>query len=311
MSTTTSAKPPSSVETDGTVQDERISAGDAGEAPPVIENGAISDARRRARKRRARFFVITTASVVALAGTLAAFLIGAPGTPGAAPDIGSPAGVGSASTDASVIGRWARTHVGWVYVYDDGRVLSYHDGPPILVRQLSPAGVDLVRDGGIEPEMLLIPDGTIPAAAWLAGAASVYRPAKYALCSFNPSPDPADVLADMGLIRMTLPVAVRSLLEHAAMQSFTKAALDESGDFIGIDGYHSAPGAGTDCYVMGVHLAQGVWAYTRPFAGATEYDVRFRLGDASFAAIDGIDGSEITLISFPIMPHGGWVLWGG
>ena len=51
MSTTTSEKPPQPVEVDGPVADEHVPAASP-DKPPIIENGAISDARRRARKRQ-------------------------------------------------------------------------------------------------------------------------------------------------------------------------------------------------------------------------------------------------------------------
>ena len=115
----------------------------------------------------------------------------------------------------------------------------------------------------------------------------------------------------MGLIQTALPTTVRSFLDHAGVQSFTDPVLDENGDFVGIDGHHGAPGPGTDCFVMGPALVRAVWEHTRPDLDQTEDDVRFHAGDATFATIDGTDGNEIILISIPIMPHGGWVLWGG
>ena len=53
---------------------------------------------------------------------------------------------------------------------------------------------------------------------------------------------------------------------------------------------------------MSADLVGAVWGHTRPDLGQTEQDVRFRTDDPAFATMEGIDGSEMILISIPIIP---------
>ncbi|MGW4929109.1 hypothetical protein ACWEOH_08140 [Agromyces sp. NPDC004153] len=317
MSTTTSEHVPPSVDDDGPVSSTHSAIAESAvdsfvDAPPVVEDGAISDARHRARQRRSRITLIVVASTVFVAGGIAAFFSGTAGSRVAAPEPNGPLAADARATTATVMDRWARIHVGWAYVYDDGLVLSYPDRPPIHARHLSPLGRTLFSNGVFDAEELVGPAWTVPAEAWSDERSSAYRATEYALCHLAtvPAPEP-DFLTDVGTIAMNLPLPVRALLEHADVRSFTQPVLDEDGRFVGIDGHHGDPGPGVDCYVMSADLIRAVWGHTRPDLGQTEQDVRFRADDSAFATMDGIDGSEMILISIPIMPHGGWVLWGG
>ncbi|WP_187432536.1 hypothetical protein [Agromyces mariniharenae] len=317
MSTTTSEHVPPSVDDDGPVSSEHLARAESADdsfadAPPVIEDGAISDARHHARQRRSRITLIVVASAVVVAGGIAAFFSDTAGSRVAAPEPNGPPAADAPASAATVKYRWARIHVGWAYVYDDGLVLSYADRPPIRARHLSPLGMTLLSDGVFDAEDLVGPAGTVPAEAWADERSGAYRATEYALCHLAkvPAPEP-DFLTDVGTIAMKLPRPVRALLEHADVRSFTQPVLDEDGRFVGIDGHHGDPGPGVDCHVMSADLVRAIWAHTRPDLGQTEQDVRFRTDDSAFATMDGIDGSEMILISIPIMPHGGWVLWGG
>lgn len=317
MSTTTFPRRPGSlVDDDGPPDEPRHDGLDDAElvenaiggAPPTIENGAIADARRHARKRRSRLVVILVVSAVAVAGGFAGILSGQSADPVGLAGDEPPLPPAVNAPTAAVIGRWAMIHSGWVYVYDDGRVLSYPDRGPILVRRLSAYGIDLVREGVIVPEMLLHRGGTIPTGAWSDSTATAYRPMTYAFCNLSDRPDPVlDVLTDIGSVAERLPGSVRTILDHGRIQSFTDPVLDDHGDFVGIDGHHGEPGAGVYCAVLSSDQARAAWALRRP----SDDDVPFQVSDYAFAGFQGTDGSEVVLFSIPVMPHGGWVLWGG
>src|SRR4029450_8269326 len=62
--------------------------------------------------------------------------------------------VPSTPDTGKLILQYQHAGIGWVYLYTDGRVLWSFLGPT-YERRLSPAGVDLVRSGAIEPRVLL------------------------------------------------------------------------------------------------------------------------------------------------------------
>ena len=312
-------RPPGIRETDGLDADLRevqfAHTGTVGDSTPIVEDGVISDARRHARRRRTGYALIVAAAALAMAGSAFAVFGGPSDEPTGAPEPDQPGALAAPvnPAEADVVGMWAKIHVGWVYVYDDGRVLSYPDAGPITERHLSPYGVDLVREGRLAPQLLLRPQLTqTPAEVWSDSAPQPYRPSEYAVCNLSlvPDPDP-DVLSDVGLIEARLPEQVSVLLRAGHVESFTDEFVDENGDFVGPDGYHSEPGPGVDCFVLGAGQTQAVWAHTHPQSGASDGDNEFRASDATFGTLTGIDGSEFVVVAIPIMPHGGWVLWGG
>ena len=84
-----------------------------------------------------------------------------------------------------------RQHVGigWAYVYADGRVLWSFLGPT-YERRLSPAGVDLLRSGAIEPSVFLrqclaCTKPVLPAGSWADAEIRQYVPSRYAMCAFE------------------------------------------------------------------------------------------------------------------------------
>lgn len=309
-------RPPGTRGTDGPDTDLREAqiahTGTIGDSTPIVEDGVISDARRHARRRRTGYSLIAAAAALVMVGSAFAVFGGPSDDPTGAPEpdqLAAPVN----PADADVAGMWAKIHSGWVYVYDDGRVLSLPDAGPIRERHLSPYGVDLVREGRLDPQLLLRPQLTrTPAEVWSDSAPQPYRPSEYAVCNLSlvPDPDP-DVLSDVGLIEARLPEQVRTLLRGGHVQSFTDEFVDENGDFVGPDGYHSEPGPGVDCFVLGAGQTQAVWAHTGHIDGGPDGDNEFRASDTTFGTLNGTDGSEFVVIAIPIMPHGGWVLWGG
>ena len=284
---------------------------------PAIENGAISDARRGARRRRVGFALIAAASALALVGSAFAVFGGPTDAPAGAPapdERGITAAPVNAGT-ADVIGVWAKIHEGWIYVYDDGRVLSHPDFGSISERRLSPRGVDLIRRGTLAPQDLQLSSTmtTVPAEVWSDPIPDAYRPDRYAVCRLNVdgSPEDGDVLGDVGSIWRRLPAHVQALLRAGRILSFMDDSLDENGDDIGQDGHHIEPGPGVACFVLSPGQTRAVWAHTLAPEGSREEDGELLMSDTTFAEPEGVIGSEVMLVAVPILPHGGWVLWGG
>jgi hypothetical protein len=284
---------------------------------PAIENGSVSDARRRGRSRRTGYALIAAAFTLALVGIAFVDLGGRNGAPAGTPEPDEP-GMPFAPVNVAppqVVGAWARIHEGWIYVYDDGRVLSHADFGPILERRLSPRGLDLVRRGTLAPQDLQVHVGmtTVPAEVWSDPIPDAYRSDRYAVCKLNVegTPEDRDVLGDVGSIWRRLPADVQALFRAGRMKSFTDESVDETGDVIGPDGHHGEPGPGFDCFVLSPVQTRAVWVHTRAPEGAREVDGELLMGDATFAEPIWVADSDYLFVAVPLLPHGGWVLWGG
>ena len=73
-----------------------------------------------------------------------------------------------------------------------------------------------------------------------------------------------------------------------------------------------ADGRGTsDTNVHADDAMRAIGDDTHAQGGSGDADGELRRSDATFATITANDGAELTLIAVPIMPHGGFVLWGG
>jgi hypothetical protein len=88
-----------------------------------------------------------------------------------------------------LIAEYQHVGIGWVYLYADGRVLWSFLGPT-YERRLSPAGVDLVRSGAIEPSLFLrqclaCMKPILPAGSWADDEIRQYVPSRYAMCHFE------------------------------------------------------------------------------------------------------------------------------
>jgi hypothetical protein len=97
--------------------------------------------------------------------------------------------VPSTPETGELIGDYQHRGIGWVYVYADGRVLWSFLGPT-YERRLSPAGVDLVRSGAIEPSgflgaCLACAGPALPAGSWADTEIRQYVPSRYAMCHFE------------------------------------------------------------------------------------------------------------------------------
>jgi hypothetical protein len=97
--------------------------------------------------------------------------------------------VPSTPKTGQLIADYQHRGIGWVYVYADGRVLWSFLGPT-YERRLSPAGVDLVRSGAIEPSVFLrqclaCTKPVLPAGSWADDEIRQYVPSRYAMCHFE------------------------------------------------------------------------------------------------------------------------------
>jgi hypothetical protein len=121
------------------------------------------------------------------------------------------------------------------------------------------------------------------------------------------------LLLDVPDIVDRLTGAARDVLGDGVVRSFTDEFLDEHGDFVGMDGFHSAPGRGVECLVIDLEGMLRLWALTRlpTFSGSDDRGV-LRLSDATFGVLTSADGDdEFLMAAIPILPHGGWVVWAG
>jgi hypothetical protein len=120
---------------------------------------------------------------------------GPTGTPTVAPDAGwdgvgfPPEGTApSTPTQGRLVAHYDVIQgAGYVFVYADGRVISYggvgnsgRDG--IYERRLTPEGVELVRSGAVKAERFQLSSNPVPADAWEEPEARPYVPSRYAVC---------------------------------------------------------------------------------------------------------------------------------
>ena len=83
---------------------------------------------------------------------------------------------------------WEGTSRRLVYVYTDGRVISWGNSGDFLSalseRRLTPEGVELVRSGVVKPRMFVAPYhwSDLPEGAWADHVSKPFVPSKYAVC---------------------------------------------------------------------------------------------------------------------------------
>ena len=96
--------------------------------------------------------------------------------------------VASNPDEGEVVADFAKIHVGFVYVYADGRVIWMRAATGSIYEQrLTPEGVDLVLSGDVKPPTFLDawfgPDAVgLPAGAWADPTIRAYVPPRYAIC---------------------------------------------------------------------------------------------------------------------------------
>ena len=124
---------------------------------------------------------------------------------------------------STLLDSWGRFHVGFVFVYGDGRVIWTNDGNEMSIkeRRLSRRGLDLVRNGTLDPEQFVVTHevrkgGVVIEFAqgvsgvfrrqrlWAEPTARVYEPSKFAICPSS---------RDGTLFGRTLPASAWKLLD--------------------------------------------------------------------------------------------------
>ena len=280
-----------------------------------------------ARRRRTGYVAATLVAAVTYVLVASLAVVAASGTFVQPPAVAAERqGASRAEDDATIVAAWSRLSVGWIYVYGDGRVVLRHDSGRlisskgdvyygIIERHLSPVGVQLVRSGAVDFEDILDERDALQPGFWSPIGQALYRSSSYALCLLNtaPNPPPDELLLDVPDIVDRLSGAARAVLRDGVARSFTDEFLDDRGDFVGMDGFHSAPGRGVECLVIDLEGMLRLWALTRlpSFSGSEDRGV-LRLSDATFGLLTSADGDEEFLMAaIPILPHGGWVLWAG
>ncbi|RZS63580.1 hypothetical protein EV187_3488 [Agromyces ramosus] len=278
--------------------------------PPSVEDGVISDARRRRRRRRRR-----TGYTIALAASAVAVALGAAtlfGGGGSDPIRVAAGPAGSAwfsgtEREAGVVARWSRIHMGWVYVYEDGRLLWHPDRIPGIVEQhLSPQGLELVRSGELTPFSFLIDWGSVPAGAWSDRMPVEYLPTHYAMCRLGDGGD-AEPFVDVGDLVPRLPATLQPILAGTERRFTDRNA----GMSFVPDPSAMASARGTECFVVTRATATAVWATARPIDGVGATAGEVPQSEPALGVLTTTDGAEVEMAIHPVLPHGGWIAWGG
>jgi hypothetical protein len=88
------------------------------------------------------------------------------------------------------VGGFHKIHYGWVYIYADGRVISWADRTGLSPepygfheQRLTSEGVELVRSGALQPADLFLRPDEVPASAWEDPTMRPYVPYRYAICA--------------------------------------------------------------------------------------------------------------------------------
>ena len=155
---------------------------------------------------------------------------------------------------------------------------------------------------------------TVPAEVWSDPIPDAYRPDRYAVCRLNVdgSPEDGDVLGDVGSIWRRLPAHVQALLRAGRILSFTDDSRGrERRRRSRQDGHHIEPGPGVACFVLSPGQTRAVWAHTLAPEGSREEDGELLMSDTTFAEPNGVADLDFLFLAVPLLPHGGWVLWGG
>jgi hypothetical protein len=211
-----------------------------------------------------------------------------------------------------VVAVWARTHEGWIFVYDDGRVLSHSVYGPVLERRLSPLGLALVRTRMLAPQDLRLSLSTAaPPDAWADPIPDAVEPARYAVCKLDADGSfGADgELGDVGSIWRRLPEDQQALFRAGRVLSFAVDSEDGSSAFTGQDGHHLDRGPGVACFVLSAKQTRAVWARTRLPGRFTREAGQLSTGDTAIAEPVGVADSDFLFLAVPLLPHGGGIFW--
>jgi hypothetical protein len=187
----------------------------------------IEEARQRARRRRRLYGA--AAALLALLGIVLFASFGRP-EPSQSAAAEPPALPIVSDGEATLLAQYAKFGYGWVFVYEDGRVLWHQYGSKFdpthahigdyvpKERRLTADGLDLVRSGALPASAFLralsyqnhgnaetwTTGTSLPAGLWADPEFKAYAPSRYAVCN-----GPGESLA--GLVQ-GLPAPARALL---------------------------------------------------------------------------------------------------
>jgi hypothetical protein len=277
-------------------------------SPPEVDDGAISDARRRAHRRRIRIGI-----AAATLGALAALGVGFAGAFGGngvapghrtesadVPSIGYP----PTGDPTELVSGWAEFHRGWAYVFADGRVVRSGGGHRLLEQRLSAYGLALLRLGRIDAEDVAIRPGSIPDAGWWDRTLRVHRTTSYAVCPGDPPGSDDAAPTEAAAIEHRLPEVVR---RYVAGTSRSLA----HGDYAG-----TAPAPATavlqSCFIVPAAQAAAMWSHTSRAPGdTTGRDGVLNESALTFGSVRLTDGTELVVWAQPLLPDGSAGSWGG
>jgi hypothetical protein len=192
----------------------------------------IEEARQRSRRRRRLYGA--AAAVLALLGIVLFASFGRPeSSRSASPE--PPLVPIARDGEATVLAQFAKFGYGWVFVYDDGRVVFHQYGRPIysspapslLERRLTADGLDLVRSGALPASAFLhalssrahgnadlwtpVMGTSLPAGLWADPEFEPYVPSRYAVCN-QVEPGGPGYRESLAGILQSLPAPARALL---------------------------------------------------------------------------------------------------
>jgi hypothetical protein len=179
--------------------------------------------------------------------------------------------------------------MGWVIVYNDGRVIVENETEPIE-RRLTAAGLDLVRSG-VEPMELLFPTSSLPTDLWADSTDRPYKPSRYAA-----RPDGPGIAAAPA--RARLPAAAQALLRG---REHTYANVDV------VSRPDSGPFPVAECSELSPDEAAVLVGILHD-AGFSDFE-QLR---TTIMTCGGLGPSkDVSICVNAVLPHGSWVLWGG
>jgi hypothetical protein len=190
----------------------------------------------------------------------------------------------------SVLARSAEIHVGWVFVYSDGRVLIYPDMDPVLERHLTDEGVELVRNGSVDPADFLGRGRPVThPGIWVETEFSVYQPSRIAVCYWM-----MGELADATRVVELMPAPAQDILEGRERAYDLKES--PIADLSSVECSELTPSE-------------------RPALDEALDQIGRRDEGGGWIVVSKTDGSrdpiEIGVFTVPILPHGTWMAWGG
>ncbi len=205
---------------------------------------------------------------------------------------------------ASIIASYAELHVGFVFVYADGRVVVHPDSGDTLERRLSPSGVEQVRSAALLAETFLEAPATLPAGVWAEAEFRTYRPRLYALCArlSNRLAKPAEFVG-------FLPADAEAMLRGR------ERTYDVDGNLtiIAPGGAREMVETPVDCFEV---TADELAKVLELVGGAVPNAVEPSGGAVPVLVIphdwrDGDNPPPVSIFADPILPHGSPQVWGG